>query len=382
MPTTAHLSTAGSDSFDFNRDGSHFVIAGVLTRDAQLGELAHLAGRIREGYFNKEPIHASGLAKDPQRLLDVLKSLRPVEFRIHAVVVDKRRLQAEGFRDQSAFYGFLNTLVYQELVKAAPRLGLSENAGKGFLPQFREFVRDRHKPDLFGGSDFGFVDTLEPVLQELAALLADTLMRCFDGSLSKPVADAAMELLRLKLGGIREFPDLAPQPELLPDSRYDAMVAELGLRTARSFIETRSVMDQDAQDQVACARLLLLYFNTYGSGIYLTAGEVMQHLNATRPEALTPRGFQTKVIAPLRDAGVLVVSSASGEHKGYKLPSSIGDLHKFVSHGNSMIIPMLHRIHIFRETIRAASEGGLDILAYDEFREIQVLADALAGARS
>jgi len=127
--------------------------------------------------------------------------------------------------------------------------------------------------------------------------------------------------------------------------------------------------------------LLLLYFNTYGSDIYLTAGEIMQHLNATRDEALTPRQFQTKVIAPLRDAGVLVVSSASGEHKGYKLPSSIGDLHKFVSHGKSMIIPMLHRIRIFRETIKAASGGGLDILAYEDFRELQALTDALDAER-
>ncbi len=377
MLTSAQLATAGSDSFDFRRDGSHFAILAVLMRGGQAAELASLAVRIREGFFNKAPITPAVLHAEPQRRLEILKALRTVDFRVHALIVDKQRLQSEGFRDQTAFFGFLNNLVYQELVKAAPRMSLSYDGAGGFVPQFKAFVSERHKPDLFGGSDFGFVATKDPVLAELATLLADTLMRCYDGSMPASIAEACLELLRPKLGGVREFPEPSAGPERLPDSRYDSMVAELGLRTARSFIESKNVIDQDAQDQVACARLLLLYFNTYGSDIYLTAGEIMQHLNATRDEALTARQFQTRVIAPLRDAGVLVVSSASGEHKGYKLPSSIGDLHKFVSHGNSMIIPMLQRIRIFRETIRNASQDGLDILAFDEFRELQALADAL-----
>lgn len=377
MLPLATLATAGSDSFDFNRDGSHFVVAAVLTRGGQTTDLVELATRIREGYFNHEPMTATALNADPQRRLEVLKSLRPVDFRIHALVVDKHRMQSEGFRDQTAFYAFLNNLVYQELIKASPRLSLAQTATAGFLQPFRIFVRSQQKPDLFGGSDLAFIELQHPVLPELTSIIADTLMRCFDGTLPESIAAAALQLLRPKLGSLREFPDVAPNPERLPDSRYDAMVADLGLKTARSFIASRNAADPDVQDQIACARLLLLYFNTYGSDIYLTANEIMQHLNATRDEALTNRQFQTRVIAPLRDAGVLVVSSASGEHKGYKLPSSIADLHKFVSHGNSMIIPILQRISIFRETIRAASDDGLDILAYEEFRELQALADAL-----
>ena len=45
----------------------------------------------------------------------------------------------------------------------------------------------------------------------------------------------------------------------------------------------------------------MLYFNTYGSQSYLTATDIMNHLNAFRDEKLPLRRFQTKTIAPLRD---------------------------------------------------------------------------------
>ena len=65
--------------------------------------------------------------------------------------------------------------------------------------------------------------------------------------------------------------------------------------------------------------------------------------------------FQTKVIAQLRDAGVLIASSS----RGYKLPASESDLYDFVTHSNAIIEPMLSRVKRFRDQINTATTGEI-----------------------
>ena len=77
--------------------------------------------------------------------------------------------------------------------------------------------------------------------------------------------------------------------------------------------------------------------------------------------------FQTKVITPLRDAGVLIASSS----KGYKLPANESDLYDFVNHSNAIIEPMLSRIKKFKDQIRLATDGKLDILDRSEYKIIR-----------
>lgn len=145
------------------------------------------------------------------------------------------------------------------------------------------------------------------------------------------------------------------------------------MSSAGQFIDTKKVITQDDADQVNCVKLLLLYFNTYGTKKHIPTRQLIQHLQVGREELLTEHNFRTKVIGKIRDAGVLVVSSSAGEHKGYKLPASMQDLYKFVSHGNSVIMPMLHRIAVFRDKIKLATLNDIDILDKDEFKGLRDL---------
>jgi len=97
----------------------------------------------------------------------------------------------------------------------------------------------------------------------------------------------------------------------------------------------------------------------------------MGHVGARRGKNVSLHYFQTKVIAPLRDAGVLVASSS----RGYKLPASKQDLYDFVSHSNTIIEPMLSRVKKFRDQIVRATDGKLDILAADEYKLIRKVVD-------
>ncbi|MFD2937517.1 hypothetical protein [Spirosoma flavum] len=103
----------------------------------------------------------------------------------------------------------------------------------------------------------------------------------------------------------------------------------------------------------------------------------MAHIEERRGSLPTLHYFQTRVIAPLWDAGVIIASST----KGYKIPSCEGDLHDFVNHSNTIIQPLLSRISQYRDRICLATGEAIELLDREEYANLkQLLADpALTG---
>ena len=77
--------------------------------------------------------------------------------------------------------------------------------------------------------------------------------------------------------------------------------------------------------------------------------------------------FGSKVIAHLRDKGILIASSRDG----YKVPTSVIDLKKYINHGKSIIIPLLRRIEKCREAVLLATLNEYDILDESEFKKLK-----------
>jgi hypothetical protein len=59
------------------------------------------------------------------------------------------------------------------------------------------------------------------------------------------------------------------------------------------------------------------------------------------------------VVGPVRDEGVLVVSSGAG----YKLPCSVRDVYGFFNYYNQQIQPMLHRLGQCHRALELATGG-------------------------
>ncbi len=387
MSLHAFLATAGTPVFD-STAGGRFLIAAVVVPAGGLAAAEAQLDAARARHFGTGPLRP-GTGADPAGAADTafLEDGLPAGVVVHAVAVDKHRLGEAGFRDPGSFDAFLNQLLYAQLHGAAPALTLAIDEGDAFLRQFRAFAGAQHPPDLFGGLTFREPGPGESPLLPGARFLAAALRRSLDGVPGDGEGARLREVLQPRIAGLRLVPgapaagsgqgsgSAPPDSRDAPDTEYNPTVAALAVQTARQFIDTAIPADEDGRDQVACAKLLLLYFGTQGAGRYLAATEILRHLNERRPEPLTLRRFQTKTIAPLRDAGVLVVSSASGEQQGYKLPSSLEDLHKYIRHSNSMILPLLARVRIFRDALRAASGSAIDLLDRPEFAGLQRLLD-------
>jgi len=370
----------GNNSFDFN-NGTHFIVASVFTNaDNGLNLEQNIEG-VRKKYFKTGEIKSTSIGANHRRRLIILQEVVKYDFSIYAVVVDKRKLYGEGFRYKSSFYKFLNSLVYKELFKTFPDLLLTvdEHGSNNFMRGFKKYVGENHIPSLFDKSEFAFQNSTKSVLIQLADLIAGSLGHYFDETKKSDETQEILNILQPKIASINYFP---PEMRMYKvdsteaDQMYNSVIAELSVNKARDFIEKKTINSQVDKDQVNCIRLLLLYFTSYDYKKFILTTEIMKHLSIGRDEPIQEHAFRTKVIAKLRDAGVLVASSSSGDKKGgYKLPASTADLHKFVSHGNTMILPMLSRIAKTRDSIKLATENTIDILEQPEFKNLKKIMD-------
>ncbi|MCI0548993.1 MAG: hypothetical protein L0027_17145 [Candidatus Rokubacteria bacterium] len=92
------------------------------------------------------------------------------------------------------------------------------------------------------------------------------------------------------------------------------------------------------------------------------------------------QAFMNKVIAPLRDAGVLVVAS----DKGYKLPVCMAEVLVHMDNTCGKVRPMVGRLAKFREAVKLATDGTLDLFNRDEYAFLRLVQEdrGLAPARS
>ena len=74
---------------------------------------------------------------------------------------------------------------------------------------------------------------------------------------------------------------------------------------------------------------------------------------------MDPTRLRADLVGPLRDAGVMVVSSPSG---GYKLAASVADLRAFAQEVDRRVVPQLKRLGLMRKAVLGTTQGAVDIL--------------------
>lgn len=336
---------------------------------------------IRKKHFQTGEIKSNKVATNYKRRIQVLNELCALNFQIYAVVVDKKRLYSEGFRHKASFYKFMNGLLYQELYKTLPNLSLvvDEHGGNDYMLSFKKYVHKTHVSDLFDGAEFSLDDSKGQKLIQVADFFAGTLGYCFDESKKGEHSDKFLEIIKPHLSGISHYPSYEVSLQANDDSEvhFDSRIAETSLSAALNFVKKKRISDQTDKDQVNLVRLLMLYQSSYKGRSFISTKELINHLQAGRDKEISEQYFRTKIIAKVRDAGVLIASNSSGARKGYKLPSSANDLYKFINHSNSVVIPMLKRVKSVMEIIKLATGNELDLLAKPEYAKMQSIISKL-----
>ncbi|MEI6949891.1 DUF3800 domain-containing protein [Paraflavisolibacter sp. H34] len=376
----AYADEYGNNSFDFTTQGTHFIVAAVILKESEKESTEVSLEAIRKKYFHTGEIKSRKVGDNHAYRLQVLRELAGLNFNVYALVVDKEKLYGEGFRHKDPFYKYLSGLLYKELYKAYPKLRLfvDEQGDNDFLRSFKKYVYLNHIRDLFSGSEFETGSSSGSLLIQLADFIAGTLGRCFDRSKDLSHREKFLEVLEPRLSGLNYFPREFRVAHLREEERageHDNQVTRYATDLAIDFIETKEPKSQEDTDQINCVKLLLLHQSVFGAKRYLSASELIKHLEVGRPKPLPEQQFRATVIGRLRDQGLLIASSAKGEEKGYRLPTSVHDLSKFLDHGNGLILPILHRIQVCRERVKLATNNELDILNKEEFSKLTQILD-------
>lgn len=83
--------------------------------------------------------------------------------------------------------------------------------------------------------------------------------------------------------------------------------------------------------------------------------------------------FRNKIIAGLRDEGVVIASSKSG----YKIPTKVKEIHDFINHSKSILMPMLNRVKICDDVLRLGTLDNIQILDTPENKGLKALLAAM-----
>jgi hypothetical protein len=364
----------GNNSFDFDTQGSHFIIASVIMNQEELGAIKIQLEEIRKRFFQTGEIKSSKVSKNHKRRILILKELQKINFSVYAVVIDKRKLFGEGFKYKQSFYKYLNGILYKELYRTFPQLELKvdEHGGNDFMRSFKKYVEKNHIRNLFAGSDFQIQKSHNDLGVQLADMMAGTLGFIFDELKKSDKSPEFLELIKEKLHSLNHFPKKYKTEEFSEKatfSEYDETIATLGLNRAFDFIDKTTGNTPDNLDRINFLKLLLLYHQSNHPRKFTTSAEFVRHMSVNRKSPLTKERFSSKVIGHLRDNGILIASSRDG----YKIPTSASDMKKYINHGKSIVFPVLRRIEECRNAILLATTNEYDILDDPEYQKLKEL---------
>lgn len=377
----AFIDEFGNNGLDFDNEGvsTHFIVTAILIGRDKLNETEEKVEKIRKSNFQTGEIKSSNIKGNDNRRLKIINELNSIDYHIFSVVIDKRELKGEGFHYKGSFYKFLHSLVDRELFKTFPDLLIvaDEHGGKEFKEGFVGYMKNRHIPDLFQQSEFKLSNSKSELLVQLADFITGTIARCYD---EKKLSENRLEFLKAlkdKIIEIRHWP-----PDYKPFAydpgkdfdNFDPTISNLGLNLAGQFLKHFDNTSIPFEiDQCSCLRYLIFHFKNVNPETYVPTFELINQIENLRNSKISMHYFRSKIIARLRDSGVLITSS----NKGYKLPSSSKDLYEFVNHSNSYIQPMIDRLLNCRNQILLATKKDLDIFEKEEFKYLRIIKNNL-----
>lgn len=378
----AFLDEYGSYGFNFDTEGNttHFIITAIVIPESKIRELEDNTESIRKNYFNPGEMKSKSIGGNHQRRMRILSEISKLDFNYCSIVIDKRELLSvnPGCIHKKSFYKFLNNRLYRELKNTYHSLQMvTDNIGtKEFMSEFKKYVFDRTEKTLFDTFDFGFDDSKNNILIQLADIICGTLSYIYQPDKQCGESRKYKKILSKKQFILDYWPikyeSYIFQSDI--DNKYNAIIKQLSLQRVNSFISLNENSDNDVIiEQLRVAKYLRFCMIDLPDSKYVPT-KVLINILSSNGKKLSSHYLRTKIIAKLRDQGVIISSSTQG---GYKLPENESELYSFINHGTTVVIPMLRRIKICRDSVKMATNGELDVIDHNEYQVLKNIFDDL-----
>ena len=360
---SAFIDESGSFGFDFTKEGTslYYVVCAVIVDNKSIPAIENKVTELRNTLFGGKEMKSSSIGSNHSRRAKVLTELQLLDFQIIIMIADKRRFYEDSplTEYKSVFKKFLNQRLYDSMYLAYPKLKIIEDeyGTDEFQQGYRRYVQE-HRPasNIFNDYDFDYADSKSSCIVQIADIIAGSVMQ----HLHDAGAPDVLRIFQGRLTDVVKFPEdhKIYKPSTKP-TEYDKAIYQLACKCATDYInEHKNSEEEEIRLRSLFLRLLLYNVRMYSSTRYVHSGEIVQELSRLTDKRVTKDFLYRRIIAPLRDDGVLIASSTHG----YKIPTKAADIAAYVNQTASVVGPMLSRIGMCRSQIQKATDSGLDIL--------------------
>jgi hypothetical protein len=361
---TAFIGECGNFGFDFEAHGtsSHYIICAVIVKNEDVHKMEQQVEEIRKSNFGTGDISSSLIDGNHAKRGKVLSELLQMNFSLIILIADKHRFVQDSplSNYKSSFVKFLHQKLYESMYSVYPKLKIVEetDGASEFQEGYRKYIEE-HRPsfDLLDEYDFDYTDSWKSNIIQMAGFIA--------GSVLQHIIDpASRDVLRMFQGSLRDVITFPRQPAAFTsgthaESSFDDQIYFLADQRAAHFIETHKDSEEDeVRLRILFLRHLLFVARNINKTTFIHSSEITRHLSESSMKRVSQNYLYRKIIAPLRDADVLIASSAHG----YKIPTSVKDIYTYINQTSGIVNPMLNRIEKCRKLISKQTDGALDIL--------------------
>lgn len=344
---------------------SFYVIATIMVEPNNLKLCEGKAKEIVFMHAGSGELKSSSIGSNIQRRRQILKNIAESGFQYYCLVIDKDKILREsGLRYRPVFYKFLHRIFYSRIQQSY--LGLNVTADRHgesrFMKSFENYIYSFS--NLF--NKFQFRPSKEIPLLQIADVIAGSIRRIYRGDDPSELLD----ILNYPSFSLEEWPpsfNRFVQPTSNTSSeKNNVLIRQIALNCAKEFIESNlSSLDKTTQLQAEAINYLLRkYFED--SHQYIFRAEIADYLSNISGENISEHVLSTQILAPARDAGVIIAST----DRGVKIPYDSNDFREWINRVNSQIVPYLKRLEKARNTILIASNNQFDIVSLSLFPDL------------
>lgn len=359
----AFIDEFGGFGFDFSKPNTSklFILCATIVKKENLEELSQKITAIQSKFFSKSEMKSSNIGSDDRRRTVILTDLLQLNFRTVLLIANKEEFISSALTNyRQTFYKYMHKLLYETLYCVYPKLKIyADQLGDDeFRNGFKKYVENnRPKYNLLDDYDFNFVDSKDSNIVQLSDIIVGSIAR----HLNESSAPNYLEILKGKIQHIEYFPNNG-NPQNIPTdlaTKFNKQIYSLSFDLAKKYIDSNCKNDDNnVRLWVGFLKILLFEVQNGNPFKYVTSNQIINILNEYVDFKVTRDHLYRRIVAPLRDDRVIIASS----NQGYKIPVSTDDIYTYLNQTNTIVSPMLHRIEICRDLIKAKTDNQLDVL--------------------
>ncbi|WP_018703768.1 DUF3800 domain-containing protein [Anaeromusa acidaminophila] len=361
---TAYVDECGNFGFDFRKDGvsTHYIVCAVIVNNENILEIEKKVNEIRKLNFSNNEMKSSSIGNKHSRRAKILTELLLVDFSLIILIADKQAFYNDSplTEYKGTFVKFLHQKLYESMYTCYPKLKIVEDeyGSSEFQSEFKKYVcKNRPTPNLFNEYDFDYFDSRKCNIVQIADIIAGSTMQ----HIIDVTAPDVLKIFKGKIIEIINFPKsfIPYKAGENADTSFDKQIYMLADQCATAYIDSnKNSNEEDVRLRILFLKKLLFTVRNINDSIYIHSSEITKMLSNILEQKVTRDYLYRRIVAPLRDADVLISSSSHG----YKIPTCVDDIYTYINQTSGIISPMLSRIEKCRSLIKKQTDGKLDIL--------------------